>query len=258
AHALHGDLYSLTGQTEQAIEKYKRTLELNQANYLVWEQLLINLADLKRLDELVKYSADAIDLFPNQGMLFYMNGLALVESQEYNEAIEALEQAVIMSGKNEDLKFNTYGLLGKAYRKSGKTEKAIQIYDKALLIHPDDAGILNDYSYHLALNTDRLDEAQVLLAKAIKSNPNDPEFLATQSLIHYRHQNLDKAKESIERSIKNGGDRYGYILEKYGDILFKLDQSEKALKQWKQAQIMGGASKLLERKIAEGKLIETQ
>lgn len=258
AFALHADLLSLIGQTELALEKYKKTLELNPANFLVWEQLLLGMAELKKFDELVQYSKSAIDLFPNQGMLFYMNGYALVEMGRHDEAAESLEQALMMTGRNENLKFNIYGIIGKAYRESGRAEDASQAYDKALVIKPDDPVILNDYSFLLAVMSDELDQAESMLQKALKAKPTNPHFLTTQSWIQYRRKDFEAARATIEKSLKNGGGKYGYILEKYGDILYSLDQTDKAMKSWKEAKQLGGTTNLLDRKISEGKLIEAQ
>jgi len=258
AFALHADLLSLTGQTELALEKYQRTLELNPSNFLVWEQLLLGMAEMKRFDELAQYSENAIDLFPNQGMLFYMNGYALVELGRHDDAAESLEQALIMAGRNENLKFNIYGIIGKAYRESGRADDASQAYDKALVIKPDDPVVLNDYSFLLAVMSDELDQAESMLQKALKAKPNNPHFLATQSWIQYRRKDFEAARITLEKSLKNGGGKYGYILEKYGDILYSLDQPDKAMKSWKEAKQLGGTTNLLDRKISEGKLIEAQ
>jgi predicted negative regulator of RcsB-dependent stress response len=45
-------------------------------------------------------------------------------------------------------------------------------------------------------------------------------------------------------------------LEHYGDILFKLGDSAGAQAQWQRAQVAGGASDLIDRKVSEGRLVE--
>ena len=56
--------------------------------------------------------------------------------------------------------------------------------------------------------------------------------------------------------MENGGENSGTILEHYGDILFKLNQSEKAFEYWKKAKQSGDASGLLDQKIRDKKLYE--
>lgn len=258
AYALHADLLSLDGKYEEAIRYYKKTLDYDESNYLVWEQLLLLQMETNQFSDLVESSEEAMELFPNQSMIFYLNGLGHINLKAYKEALDGLEQALVMAGKRNDLKLNILALLGKAYHETQDYDASTDAYDNALLLSPADGRILNDYSYHLAERGERLSEADKMITKALTKEDANPRFLATKAWIAYRMQNLDSARETIELSIRHGGDQYGYILEKYGDILYKQDQKEKALKYWKMAQEKGTGSKWLDRKIDEEKLIEQQ
>ena len=46
------------------------------------------------------------------------------------------------------------------------------------------------------------------------------------------------------------------VVEHYGDILFELDDKAGALEQWRKASTIGGASKMIDRKINEGQRLE--
>ncbi len=257
-YALHADLLSISGQNEEAIKYFEKTLELDESNYLVWEQLLMLQMELNRTQDLVNSSAEAMEIFPNQSLIYYFNGLGYMNLQNYEEALNGLEQALLMVGKRNDLKLNILALLGKTYHELQDYDASTEAYDNALLLSPADSRILNDYSYNLAQRGERLNEAEKMINKALSRESENPRFLATKAWIAYRQQNMDSAKDIIELSIRHGGDQYGYILEKYGDILYKLDQKEKALKNWKAAQEKGTGSKWLDKKIEEEKLIEQQ
>jgi Tfp pilus assembly protein PilF len=161
-----------------------------------------------------------------------------------------------MAGKRNDLKVNILALLGKAYHEVQDYDASTQAYDNALLISPADPRILNDYSYHLAERGERLSEAQKMIDKALAKDATNARFLATKGWLTYRLQNLESAKDLMDQSLKHGGEQFGYILEKYGDILYKMDQKDKALKYWRLAQEKGTGSKWLDKKIEEEKLIE--
>lgn len=258
AFALHADMLSISGQDEEAIKYYKKTLEFDESNYLVWEQLLGLQIETGQMEDLVKTSEEAIEIFPNQSMLYYLNGLGHMNLREYEDALDGLEQAILMVGKRNDLKINILALLGKAYHEVRDFEASTEAYDNALLMSPADTRILNDYSFCLAERGERLSEADKMMDKALDKEAKNPRYLATKAWIAYRGQNLDVALEWMEKSIRQGGDQFGYILEKYGDILYKSDQKEKALKNWKAAQEKGSGSKWLDKKIEEEKLIEQQ
>ncbi|MCB0689776.1 MAG: tetratricopeptide repeat protein [Saprospiraceae bacterium] len=258
AYALHADLLSIAGDDTEAAKYYKKTLELDESNYLVWEQLLLLQMELGQMQDLIKTSEEAIEIFPNQSMLYYLNGLGQMNLGNYNDATDQLDQALMMVGRRNDLKLNILAMLGKAYHEIHDYEASTEAYDNALLIAPADPRILNDYSYCLAERGERLSEADKMMDKALSKDGQNPKLLATKAWIAYRNQNLDAARDWMEKSMKQGGEQIGYILEKYGDILYKSDQKEKALKYWKAAQDKGTGSKWLDRKIEEEKLIEQQ
>ena len=65
-----------------------------------------------------------------------------------------------------------------------------------------------------------------------------------------------KAKTILESALQNGGDKNGAILEHYGDVLFKLNDPQKALEYWQKAEQAGDASELIKQKIYEKKLFD--
>lgn len=258
AYALHADMLSIAGQDLEAIAYYKKTLEKDESNYLVWEQMLMIQMDLGEMEDLVKSSEEAMEIFPNQSMLYYLNGVGNMNLGQYEDAVDGLDQALLMVGKRDDLKLNILALLGKAYYEIHDYDASTEAYDNALLLSPADSRILNDYSFCLAERGDRLSEANKMIDKALSKEGQNPRYLATKAWIAYRSQNLDSARDWMEKSIKQGGEQFGYILEKYGDILYKSDQKEKAMKYWRAAQEKGTGSKWLDKKIEEEKLIEQQ
>ncbi len=258
SYALHGDILSLAGKSEEAIEKYSKTIELDESNYLVWEQLLMLQAEVGQMENLAATSAEAMELFPNQANIFYLNGIGNLEIGKSDQAVESLEQALLMIGSNEDLKFNILALLGQAHDKQKNFEESENAYQSALIIKPADHRLLNDYSFHLAQRGERLDEALKMITKALNKQGTNPRYLASKAWIKYRQQKVEEAKLAIEEALKNGGDGYGYILEAAGDIYYKSDQSDKAIRYWKLAREKGPGSKWLDRKISEEKLIEAQ
>ncbi len=258
ASSLYGDVLSIANRQADAIEKFKRTIDLNPSNYLVWEQYLGSLAELKMMADLVRDSEDAMDYFPNQAQIYFLNGLANLELQNYEKAEDALAQAELMAGKNDDLRVSILALLGKVHHELGNFDDAELSYEKALALRRDDERITNDYAYHLAQRGARLKDALKMINSALGKNNKDPRFHATKAWVLYKTGAVDDARSSIEKSMNLGGDRYGYILENYGDILFHLKDVDGAVKQWESARSSGLKSPVLDRKIEERKLIDAQ
>jgi tetratricopeptide (TPR) repeat protein len=256
--ALYGDLLSIAGQSSLAVEKYQKAIDIDESNYLVWEQMLMLQAELKDMKAMAVSSAEALELFPNQANIFYLNGIAHINLGAFDNAQESLEQSLLMTGSNKELKFSVLALLGKVYHETSNYEDSEEAYERALAIHPNDQRVLNDYAYHLAQRGQRLADAHKMVDKALEKNRQDPRFQATKAWIFYREQNLEDARSRMQESLDLGGAKYAFVLEAMGDIYYKLDLNEKALKHWKLAKEVGGGSKWLERKISEEKLIEAQ
>ena len=257
-YALHADVLSLAGQAERAVEKYSRTIDLDESNYLVWEQMLMLQAELGQMEDLANASDEAMELFPNQANIFYLNGISNLEMGKPKIAVESLEQAILMTGSNEEMRFNVLALLGKAYHDIRDFEESENAYQNALMMNPGDHRLLNDYSYRLAQRGERLDDADKMIDKALNKEGSNPRYILTRAWINYRQQKFVEAKVFIDESLKLGGNNYAYILEAAGDIYYKSDLPDKALKYWKLAKEKGQGSKWLDKKIAEEKLVEAQ
>lgn len=104
AYAISGDVLLNLGKTEEAIEKYAKTLEYNKGNYAVWEQYMYALESESRFEELKTASNDALDLYPNQAMCYYFNGVSHYRTGNKKEGDSMFEEALLIGRKNEALK----------------------------------------------------------------------------------------------------------------------------------------------------------
>ncbi len=106
AFAAHADLLYHSGQIEEAQKNYERTIALDETVYAVWEQLLGIYLIQKKYDQLAKAASDAIDIFPNQAQIYFLNGIALHQLGKYKQAVEVLEEALLMASGNLQLQSN--------------------------------------------------------------------------------------------------------------------------------------------------------
>ncbi len=106
AFAAHADLLYYSGQIEEAQKNYERTIELDETVYAVWEQLLGIYLLQKKYDQLAKAASNAMDIFPNQAQIYFLNGIALHQLGKYKQAVEVLEEALLMASGNIQLQSN--------------------------------------------------------------------------------------------------------------------------------------------------------
>lgn len=249
-----GDLLFYSNDKEKALTYYKKTLERDESVYLVWEQMLYVLADLKDYDQLVKESENALDLYPNQGTIFYLNGLGYSGQKEHKDAVSSLQQALIMAGKNPRLKFQTHLLLGREYNAMKQYERADKNFEEALKVNPQDPVVLNTYSMALSQReTADFAKAKEMAALANDLLPNRPGFQNTYGQAFYKLKDYKNAKKWLEKAVENSQEKNAKILENYGDTLFQLGEEAAALSAWQKALTLGENAEL-EKKIAEKKV----
>jgi tetratricopeptide (TPR) repeat protein len=115
AFAIYADILYYTGNPQAALPQYYKTLELDNSVFSVWEQVLVVNQELGQSDELLKASEDAMDLFPSQAFVYYMNGAAHNQKGKFDAAIGSLDEAMMMSGRDNTMKVKVASELGVSY-----------------------------------------------------------------------------------------------------------------------------------------------
>jgi tetratricopeptide (TPR) repeat protein len=254
-HIIGGDLYLATGKTREAVKEYITAVESSDVNYEVWQNLIYLEVQLESFDDVVKHSDEALELFPNQGMLYYFNGFAHLRKRRYPEAIGSLEQAKKMAKADSNFMSDVSNMLGDAYNATKAYEKSDKAFDDALALNPGNNTALNNYSYYLALRKTNLEKAEKMSAQLTKNSPDNPTFLDTYAWVLYTREKYKEARKVIERAISTGNANATHF-EHYGDILFKLGDVNGAVQQWQKARGMNANSETLNKKIANRKMYE--
>jgi tetratricopeptide (TPR) repeat protein len=254
-HIMGGNLYLSTGQNREAQKEYLQAVELGDVSFEVWENLLYLETHLEQWDQVIKHAESALELFPNQRMVYYYNGFGHLRKRLYAEAIFSFEQAKKLSSSDAALMSEINGLLGDTYNANKEYLKSDKAYEEALALHPDNPGVLNNYSFYLALRKENLEKAEKMSASLIKNNPDNPTFLDTHAWVLYVRQKYRDAKKVIERAISTGKATATHF-EHYGDILYQLGDVDNAVKQWEKARGLNAKSEILNKKIANRKIYE--
>lgn len=254
-HIVGGDLYLSTGRNREAQKAYLKAVEQGEVSFEVWENLLYLETQLEQWDNVIKHAETALEIFPNQSMIHYFNGYALMRKRQYPEAIASFEQAKKLAASNQQLVSEINGMLGDSYNATKDYVKSDKAYEDALAVNPDNATLLNNYSYYLALRKENLEKAEKMSATLVKNNPDNPTFLDTHAWVLYVRQKYKEARKFIERAISTGKANASHF-EHYGDILYQLGDVDNAVIQWEKARGMNAKSEILNKKIANRKIYE--
>ena len=251
-HSIHGDFLSLEGKIKEARDEYEQAIKIDKSSFEVWKQLMGIEAELGEYKSLEAHSAEAIELFPNQALPYFFNGITNSTLKNYTKAIESLNDGLEFVYNNNPLLLSFYSSLGDAYNANKEYEKSDKAYDDALKIDPDNASILNNYAYFLSLRKEKLEKAEKFSRRSNELEPNNRSYLDTYGWILYQQGKYKEAEVWLARAVKIGNK--GTISEHYGDVLYKLDRKEEALKYWMDAKESGAKSEVLDKKIADKKL----
>ncbi len=255
-HIIGGDLYLSTGKNREARGEYLKAVETGAAvNFEVYENLLFLEVKLEQWDQVISHAEEALEIYPNQGMIHYFNGVAHLRRRHYPEAVQSLEQAKRLSSSNAALQGEINSQLGEAYNASKDYPKSDKAYDEALTLNPNNAIVLNNYSYYLALRKENLEKAEKMSATLIKNHPENPTFLDTYAWVLFTRQKYKEARKVMERAITTGKATATHF-EHYGDILYKLGDVDGAVRQWEKARGLNANSEILNKKIANRKIYE--
>lgn len=256
AYAIAGDLYYIDKQDDVALGYYLKALEFNKDVLQVWQQVMLIYNQKRDWANVLKTATEAMELFPNQPIIYLFKGGAEMQLKEYEKAIKSFSKGEKMSADNNKLRAQFLANLGDANHSLEKHEESDSAYEKSLKLDPENAYVLNNYSYYLSLRKQNLERAKQMSAYANKLEPGNESFLDTYAWILFQMGDYKGAREWQEKAMAAGGNQSSTILEHYGDILFKLGQKAEAVKYWKQAKDLGSDSATLEQKIAQEKYIE--
>ena len=254
--SFHATMLYENEEYEEARTIFREILKEDAGNYGFWEQLLFCDLYLEDYKQLAKDSEDVIDYFPSYPLPYFFAGIGNFQIKDFVKAQAFLESGKDFVFNNNALLEQFYSTLGDTYNELENYDASYAAYDKVLSINPDNSIVLNNYSYYLSLRSEQLDKAEKMAGKAVELDPYNQNNLDTFAWVLYKMEKYEDALEWIKKALNNGGENSGVVLEHYGDILYQLGETEKAIDFWLKAKQKEDHSELLDKKLQHGKLYE--
>lgn len=250
-YSLTGDIFNLSNNKAEAIKAYKAAMALDKSTFSVWEQLMELQFITRDANGLYNTTENALDLYPNKIAVWIMNARAYSLLGKFKEARSSYEQALAMSGQNMRLRQEIYAQIGSTYFQEGNFTAAEKEFDAARKIQnlPPELTVL--HADHLILGKINIPKADTLIKAALVNYPGHPLLLAAKARLELSKQQLDKAKISLEQSLDNGAENISTVQELYGDVLFKLNQTDTAIIHWEKSLQLNPYNETLKKKIKD-------
>ncbi|MCC7467423.1 MAG: tetratricopeptide repeat protein [Saprospiraceae bacterium] len=172
AWSLSGDLFYHLNRPSEALERYRKCIQLNPTVFAVWDNTLDLLLSQGQFDEMLSTAEKAMDAFPNQPKAYYYYGIAANIKGRSADALGQLEQGLLMVSGNQALRLDMLDQIGLALMGKKDFEAAITRYQKALPLGGDQhPGILEHLGDALAI-TGKTTEAVEYWKKANAIRPS--------------------------------------------------------------------------------------
>ena len=111
---------------------YEKGIVLDPDNFSLLKNTLLLQIDFEKFEEAAKLSAEGMEVFPAQSLIYLLNGVANNGLQKTDLAIESLEAGIDYLFDNVQMERDFYNQLAIAYTLKGNMEKANLYTDKAL------------------------------------------------------------------------------------------------------------------------------
>ena len=228
------------GETERAIRLYSQVKEgthtvtaQRRASALLAFQRNAPDTAIERLDEFARDNpAFAIDMVQAKAAL-------LASLERHDEALTYYDQLVEFRPDNEGVALGRAELL----LRMDKLDASIEQYEKVIKRWPDSALSLNALGYTLADRTDRYKEAEKLIRKALKFDPESAAIIDSLGWVLFKLGRHEEALAELKRAYEKLDDPE--VASHIVEVLAALDRNDEALEILVAAEEKAPASPLL-------------
>ncbi|HES58972.1 MAG TPA: tetratricopeptide repeat protein, partial [Caldithrix sp.] len=231
------ELYELIARVEfeaknyEAAKKYwQYILNKDENNKMASLYLGALFLETEKPDSAVIVYKKAYDAHPADPTILGFYGSALQQLAQFEQALPYLKKSYKLNPDN----INVISSLAVVYENLNQFEKSDSLYEAAIQQFPDDALLLNNYSYSLSERGIRLDEALTMVKKALQISPDNGAYLDTIGWIYYKLKNYLEAEKYIKQAIEVR-ENSSVVFEHLGDVYYELKQYNLARENWRKA-----------------------
>jgi tetratricopeptide (TPR) repeat protein len=250
--AASADLLMYSQRKAEALVKYQAAVAADKSVFAVWENLMLLCYTSGNMVQLRKYSEMAMDYYPNKILVYYYAALAHENLHNYSQAINYLQDAMMIPLSDEQLSAELTSLQAYLFMKQGQQQQSLQAFSEALRLRPNSAEVSYRYALWLQANGQSR-EALRLAQQAAGSQPGNFFYLETLARVQFLQRDFLQAKATLDRALAAGADQWVAVLDLYGDVLYHLNQLDEALQYWEKARQQGADWPAVTKKIAQKK-----
>ena len=243
AHYYLGSIADKNDEIPQAISEYKMVGPGRE--YLAAQvRIAALLADQDRLDDARAHLENQRANNPDRyNRLVMIEGQLLSERGHEAEFFELLETVIQKQPENVELLYFR-AMTGQSL---GRLDVLEQDLLRVIEIDPGNADAMNALGYTLADQTDRHDEALVLIERALEIKPNEAAFIDSLGWVQYRLENYKDAVTNLRKALLLFDN--DEVAAHLGEVLWVSGEQQEARNVWQKALDARPDSDILKRVI---------
>lgn len=194
--------------------------------------------------------AHALRLFPDNIEIISLSAFHQYSMGNKKQAIKIYRKA-LKRVEEDELRSRLWGSIGDIYHELNNNKEAFKAYRKALEYDAENALVLNNYAYFMALENIDLERALAMAQMAITIEEGNYNYLDTYAwILHLLGRNTE-AKRYMVQALSLNGQQSSSLLAHYADILWALGEEFMAHTYWKRAVDRGYDAEEMQQHIAE-------
>lgn len=194
--------------------------------------------------------AHALRLFPDNIEIISLSAFHQYSMGNKKQAIKIYRKA-LKRVEEDELRSRLWGSIGDIYHELNNNKEAFKAYRKALEYDAENALVLNNYAYFMALENIDLERALAMAQMAITIEEGNYNYLDTYAwILHLLGRNTE-AKRYMVQALSLNGQQSSSLLAHYADILWALGEEFMAHTYWKRAVDRGYDTEEMQQHIAE-------
>jgi tetratricopeptide (TPR) repeat protein len=183
-----------------------------------------------RFDEAERFLAKKLEELGNPPELYVALGLVYREAREAQEAMRAFEQALAKNADYAQAHFYLAAQLDQLDRR----QEARESLRRTIQLEPNHPDALNYLGYLDAEEGVNLEEAKVLIERALELDPENGAYLDSLGWVYFKMGKLDEAIALLERAAELV-ETDPVIFDHLGDAYHRRREPEKARRAWEHA-----------------------
>jgi tetratricopeptide (TPR) repeat protein len=229
------DLYEALKQPHHAIETYERVPEASPLRRNAEIQLGINLDSLDRTAEARKHLEALIAQRPDDIEALIALGNVLRARKNFAECADIYSRAVALVKEPTRSNWVLFYFRGICHERNKQWAKAEPDFQKALVLYPDQAHVLNYLGYSWIDQGVHLEAGMTMIRKAVEQRPDDGYIVDSLGWAYYRVGNYENAVKHLERAVELRPED-PVINDHLGDAYWKVGRKLEARFQWTHAR----------------------